>query len=98
MNILNLQGNSLAVALVIAIFVALFVEVLKYFDKNSMFTANFINLLSLVIGWSLAMVAMRLLGGELDQYTFIGLGAGVASSGIYEMLNNLFGTKIKEDE
>ena len=98
MNILNLEGNSLAVALVIAIFVALFVEVLKYFDKKSVFTANFINLLSLVVGWSLAMIAMKLLGGELDQYTFIGLGAGVASSGIYEITNNLFGTKIKEDE
>ena len=91
MSILNLEGNSLAVALVIAIFVALFVEMLKYFDKKGAFTANFINLLSLVVGWSLAMVAMKLLGGQLDQYTFIGLGAGVASSGIYEMLNNLFG-------
>lgn len=91
MNILNLEGNSLAVALVIAIFVALFVEVLKYFDKKGAFTANFINLLSLVVGWFLAMIAMKLLGGQLDQYTFIGLGAGVASSGIYEITNNLFG-------
>ena len=98
MNILSLEGNSLAAALVIAVFVALFVEVLKYFDKKGAFTANFINLLSLVIGWSLAMVAMKLLGGQLDQYTFIGLGAGVASSGIYEITNNLFGTKIKGDE
>lgn len=96
MNILNLEGNSLAVALVIAIFVALFVETLKYFDKKSVFSANFINLLSLVIGWFLAMIAMKLLGGQLDEFTFIGLGAGVASSGIYEMLNNLFG--VKRDE
>ena len=98
MNILNLEGNSLAVALIIAVFVALFVEVLKYFDKKGAFTANFINLLSLVVGWFIAMIAMKLLGGQLDEFTFIGLGAGVASSGIYEMLNNLFGTKIKEDE
>ena len=96
MNILNLQGNSLAVALIIAIFVALFVEILKYFDKKGAFTANFINLLSLVVGWSLAMVAMKLLDGQLDEFTFIGLGAGVASSGIYEIIKNIFG--VKRDE
>ena len=96
MNILNLEGNSLAVALVIAIFVALFVEVLKYFDKKGAFTANFINLLSLVVGWFLAMIAMKLLGGQLDEFTFIGLGAGVASSGIYEIIKNIFG--VKRDE
>ena len=96
MNILNLEGNSLAVALVIAIFVALFVEMLKYFDKKGAFTANFINLLSLVVGWFLAMIAMKLLGGQLDEFTFIGLGAGMASSGIYEIVKNLFG--VKRDE
>ena len=93
MNILSLEGNSLAVALVIAVFVALFVEIVKYFDKKGVYTSNFINLLSLVIGWFLAMIAMKLLGGQLDEFTFIGLGAGVASSGIYEILNNLFGEK-----
>lgn len=98
MNILNLEGNSLAVALVIAVFVALFVELVKLVDKKSILTSNLINLLSLLIGWSLAMIAMKLLGGQLDEFTFIGLGAGVASSGIYEITNNLFGTKIKEDE
>ena len=96
MNILNLEGNSLAVALIIAVFVALFVEALKYFDKKGAFTANFINLLSLVVGWSLAMVAMKLLDGQLDEFTFIGLGAGVASSGIYEIIKNIFG--VKRDE
>lgn len=96
MSILNLEGNSLAVALIIAIFVALFVEIVKYFDKKGAFTANFINLLSLVVGWFLAMIAMKLLGGQLDEFTFIGLGAGVASSGIYEIIKNIFG--VKRDE
>lgn len=96
MSILNLEGNSLAVALVIAIFVALFVEILKYFDKKGAFTANFINLLSLVVGWFLAMIAMKLLDGQLDEFTFIGLGSGVASSGIYEIIKNIFG--VKRDE
>lgn len=96
MSILNLEGNSLAVALIIAIFVALFVEIVKYFDKKGAFTANFINLLSLVVGWFLAIIAMKLLGGQLDEFTFIGLGAGVASSGIYEIIKNIFG--VKRDE
>lgn len=96
MNILNLQGNSLAVALIIAIFVALFVELVKLVDKKAILTSNLINLLSLLIGWSLAMIAMKLLGGQLDEFTFIGLGAGVASSGIYEIIKNIFG--VKRDE
>ena len=91
MNLMNLEGNSLAVALVTAIIVAILVEIVKMVDKKSLMSANFINLLSLAFGLAVSMIFMTLFKGVFSEYVFIGLIGGVTSSGVYEIVNNIFG-------
>lgn len=82
-------SDNLAVALVIAIFVALATEALKYFDKDNVLQPKFINLITLWIGWGCGMIFMWLNGGSFETYTFIGISAGFISPSVYEYTKNL---------
>lgn len=87
----NLSSQTLAITLVVAIFVAILTEVVKAFDKGHTLNANMINLMTLWLGWLGAMLCMWAFQGDFVTYTFMGLSAGVLSPGIYEYVKNTLG-------
>ncbi len=89
MNINNLDAQSLAVTVVIAVFVAVVTEVTKYFDKNEKLSARAIQLLTLVLGLIGGLIALSVFGGDFSTYVWLGLAGGVMSSGIYELVTKL---------
>lgn len=86
--------NEVAAIIVIALIVAIIVEVTKHTPLNDKLSVDLVQLLTLLLGLTGGLIAMRLMGGGFAEFVMIGLTGAVASNGVYDLVKNLTNGKL----
>lgn len=82
-----MDNQTLAVTIVIAIFIAVISEVTKKIVKLE---AQQIHLLNLILGVVGGVAAMKMFGGDFSSNIGIGLTGSVLAPGVYEFVTKMF--------